>query len=312
MSNEIDKMQRLRRLRFDLQTLRLLVAVEETGSITGAADKLSLTTAAVSRRITDLEEQFGVSFFVRRPHGMSKTDAGNAVLKHSLEMLRLVERMHDEALLYKDGARGVVRMAACTSAVIGFIPHALRTLKIAHHHITVNLEEFTSRDVVKSLCSGHSEIGIVEGSTVGTPDGFERFHYQSDQLYAVVPIDHPLADKCRLQLDSLLQYEIVSLQKGSAIDTLLETASTSRGVQLQIASRTRSFDSMLAMVQGGLGIGIAPKAICEWFPSQSPFRFIPLQDTWAHRNFVLISRREGLSTSAIKVRDFLVREITNA
>src|SRR5688500_15951787 len=71
------------RIQFDLTTVRLLIATAEPGSITRAAERICLTPAAASRRMKELEAQFGVVLFQRRPHGMALTDAGMALLAHA-------------------------------------------------------------------------------------------------------------------------------------------------------------------------------------------------------------------------------------
>lgn len=52
---------------FEIDALRLLVTVADTGSFTGAAVRLNYTQSAVSRRIAALEQQAGGPLFDRLP-----------------------------------------------------------------------------------------------------------------------------------------------------------------------------------------------------------------------------------------------------
>ncbi|HEY1997289.1 LysR family transcriptional regulator, partial [Paraburkholderia sp.] len=62
-------------MKFDTTTVRLVLAIVEEGSISRAADKLSLAVAAASRRVSDLEEQLGAKLFKRVPHGVEITES---------------------------------------------------------------------------------------------------------------------------------------------------------------------------------------------------------------------------------------------
>lgn len=53
--------------RIDFVTLRLFVAIAETRSLTRAAEREHLALAAVSKRVSDLEGQLGVSLLYRQP-----------------------------------------------------------------------------------------------------------------------------------------------------------------------------------------------------------------------------------------------------
>ena len=65
-------------MRFDLQTLDLVLAIAETRSITRGAAREHLALAAASKRLSDLETRLGVPLFERRARGVEPTAAGHA------------------------------------------------------------------------------------------------------------------------------------------------------------------------------------------------------------------------------------------
>ena len=77
-------------LRFDLNDLRIFLALTRTLNIAQAAEFIGLTPSAVSLRLKKLEESFGVQLFVREPRGLILTHAGIALLKEA-------QRLSDEA-----------------------------------------------------------------------------------------------------------------------------------------------------------------------------------------------------------------------
>src|SRR5262245_2449085 len=102
-------------MRPDLASIALFVRIAEMKSITKAARASHIALAAASRRIAQLEDQFGVALFYRNARGVELTPAGNALLIHAREMLEKVGEMRAEISDYSKGVKGVVRIHANAS-----------------------------------------------------------------------------------------------------------------------------------------------------------------------------------------------------
>ena len=83
-------------LRFDLRDLQLFVAVADAGSIARAAERSNTVASAVSKRISDLEEDFGSALIVRGAKGVELTTAGHALLVRARAMLHQAQQLDDE------------------------------------------------------------------------------------------------------------------------------------------------------------------------------------------------------------------------
>src|SRR5512141_920090 len=70
--------------RLKLRDLRLLLALDEWGSMAKAAAHLNLTQSGVSKAISELEHTFGVRLYDRTPKGIEPTAYGRALLKGSV------------------------------------------------------------------------------------------------------------------------------------------------------------------------------------------------------------------------------------
>ena len=151
-------------LQFDLTSLRVFIATSELGALTKASERLSLAAAAASRRIQDLESQFGLALFDRRPHGMALTDAGRSLLVHARNIVHTTTRMQDEAASYLHGDKGVVRIAACKSVVLQFLPADLQRCSAACPDIRIDLQEMNSQGVLRAMSHNLADLGIFEAS----------------------------------------------------------------------------------------------------------------------------------------------------
>jgi LysR family glycine cleavage system transcriptional activator len=77
-------------------------------SFKAAADELFITPSAVSHQIKALEEQLGITLFVRGPHSLSLSDAGRAYLQHLDGVFAKLEAVTEQ--LQARFGRGIVRL----------------------------------------------------------------------------------------------------------------------------------------------------------------------------------------------------------
>lgn len=287
-------------LQFDLTSLKVFVATAELGGVTKASERVALATAAASRRIQDLETQLGLPLFERRPHGMALTDGGRALLVHARSILHTASRMQDEAASYRDGAQGVVRVAACKSAVLQFLPADLQRCMAVCAGVRIELQEMNSQGVLQAMDRNTAELGIFE-STMGPASGPTR-PYRSDRLVVLVPRGHALARRASVKLEDFLPFEVIGLDAGSAIGITLERHAAEHGRVLRMRTRVGSFDSMAAMVAQGIGIAVMPMGVAAAVARDPALCRIPIRDPWAQRQFLLCSQPpESLSSAARSV-----------
>lgn len=297
-------MRRAHRVHFDLTTLRLFEATAELGAVTKAAERVSLAPAAASRRISELEAQFGVALFERRPHGMALTDAGRALLAHARSMLHSAARMADDASAFRQGDRGIVKIAACTSAVLQFLAQDVQRCHDAHPGIDIDLQELNSHGVMQALARGVVDVGIYEAS-LGRLD-FPTRLYREDRLVVVTDAGHALAGCERVTADEILACDVIGLTEGAAISVALARLANARDQTLRMRIRVGSFDSMTAMVAAGVGIGVMPAGVAHALAGGAPFRILPIEGSWAARQFLLCHLPvEALSSSTLSVLDLL-------
>src|SRR2546423_14043086 len=96
-------------MRPDISSLALFIRVAELKSITKAAAASHIALAALSRRISQLEEQFGVQLLHRSARGVELTPAGAALLFHARQMMEKGDAMRAEISDYSKSAKGLRR-----------------------------------------------------------------------------------------------------------------------------------------------------------------------------------------------------------
>ena len=291
-------------MRPDLASLALFIRIAETRSITKAAEAGHIALAAASRRISQLEDQFGVQLLYRTARGVELTPAGNALLFHARQMLGKVDEMRAEISDYSKGAKGIVRVAANASALAQYLPLDLAKFAAAHPAIKVALGEERSAAIVDAVRTGATDVGIVmEGAEA---PGLELYDYREDVLCAVVPRKHPVRAR-KLAFARLLDHDFVGLEGNTVISQILLAQAAKAGKPLRLRVQVKSFDVVARLVQAGLGIGVLPEEAALAFAKPMGLRLVHLTDGWARRRmFVCVKQYASLASAARLLVDSLL------
>ncbi|MDB5850363.1 MAG: transcriptional regulator, LysR family-like protein [Rhodoferax sp.] len=277
----------------DLTTLRLFVAVCDTGNITRAGEHASIVGSAISKRLAQLEQQLGTPLLERKRHGVLPTEAGQTLLEHARTMLDNATRITRDMTAYAAGARGQVRVLASVSALTETLAaDVARFLKAPpHRSIRVDLEERVSPEIVRGVREGLASLGVCwDAVSLGA---LQSRPYCVDHLCVVVPKGHALASRKSLRFAQTLGYEHVAPPANSAMSVLLQRAASQVERPLLQHVTVTNFEVALAVVATGLGISVVPREMAEAQAAARGLRLVPLVEPWAQRRFVVCFQNEA-------------------
>jgi DNA-binding transcriptional LysR family regulator len=290
--------------RIDLTTLRLFIAICEEQNLTRAANREGIAASAVSKRMNDFEQSFGVTLFKRLSKGMALTPAGEALLHHARVTLLNVEKIAVELSEYSHGVRGHVRMLANLSAIVEFLPEDLSSFFATHDLLRIDLQERPSGQVISGIEEGAAEIGICSGAT--ETRGLEAFHYRYDNLVLVMRPEHPLAGCDGLFFIDTLDFDHIGLHTASSIYLRAQLAATEAGKPMRLRINVPGFDAVCRMVQANMGIGLIPDRAFAVIGAGMGLSAVRLRDDWARRELKIVVRDvEQLSNTGKLVLDHL-------
>jgi len=275
-------------LRFDIPDLSLFRHVVEAGSITQGAARANLALAAASTRIRNMEDAIGAPLLIRNRQGVTVTQAGRTLLQHARTILAQAERLREDLGAYSGGFFSQVRILSNTNALTEFLPDVLSSFLAAHPHVSVDLEERLSDEIVGMVGEGVADIGIVAG-TVDT-SRLVTFPFRSDRFVLVVSRDHPLARREKAAFVEVLDYDFVGLDRASALQRFLADKASRIGRPLKLRVQLRSFDGVCRLVERNAGIGIVPETTMRWAARSMAIKAVDLTDTWALRDLTICVR----------------------
>jgi DNA-binding transcriptional LysR family regulator len=285
-------------MRFDLVTLNLVLAIAETRSITRGAEREHLALAAASKRLSDLETRLGVPLFERRARGVEPTEAGRSLVRHIRSLNASLHALESEVVEFARGVKGHLRIVANVSAIADCLPPDLAAFSQAHPLIRISLEDLTSADVQAAVAEGRADVGIFVPPLM--ENRLTTWHYASGQLSVMVPLEHPLAGREAVAFDDLLDYDVVGLQSGAAVQEQLQQLASARGRTLKARLQVRGFDAIAQLVEAGLGVAVLPTAAVERFSKLFKVKRLALKEDWAERDYLLAVRTQEVLPTVVK------------
>lgn len=173
----------------DLDAVRTFVAVVAAGRFQEAADELSITQQAVSKRIAALERDLGVRLFTRTARGAPLTVAGQAFLPHARELLQVARRAVDAVAPGRRALRVDVLNRRMGSADL------LRDFHRAHPTLELDVVTlFDAESAIAALRSGAIDASFRAVAPRRLPDGIEAGRVLDEAVQLLTGPGHEFAD----------------------------------------------------------------------------------------------------------------------
>lgn len=293
----------------DLTTLRLFVAVCDAHSIARVGEREHIVASAISKRLAQLELDMGTPLLKRIRRGVLPTAAGETLCEHAHGLLGAALRVTEDMASYTAGTSGLVRLVATISSVAESLPDDIAAFlqNPAHAAIRVNVQELTSREVVRAVREGSASLGICWDAA--DLSGLQSQPYRGDQLAIVTPENHPLATRQHMAFAESFGFDHVALPAPSAVQLMLARAAAESGQTLSYRAEVSTFEAALRVVRSGLGISVVPREVAQPLAEAFKLRIIPLTDGWARRRFAICFKDEKTLPVAARL---LLRHLAEA
>lgn len=248
----------------DLQSLRVVRAIAEHGTISAAARAIGYSQPAVSRQLRRAEQRLGTPLLVKAGRGVRLTESGRVLARHALAVTAALDAAGSELAELASGRLGTLRLAAFPTASSTIVPRLLAALREQHPGIAVNYLEAEPPESVALLRDGAADLAIAF-SYPGDPGGMSRRRDAAlrtvelfrEPVLAVLPIEHPLAAQVEVSLAELADAGWIAgcpLCRGHLV-----AACASVGFAPRIELETDNPAAVLGLVGAGLGVALLPR-----------------------------------------------------
>lgn len=245
---------------FSLRQIQYFVAVAEHGSVSAAAQALSISQSTVTESLRDLEADLGLRLLDRHGRGVDLTFKGHQFLRHADRILS--EVAHARRALTTGDATVSGRLAiGITPLVAAYIlPDLLARYRRAFPDVRVEAVEDTGDYLEHLLVGGELDVAVMVLNPGRDSSALQTEVVEVSPYRVWLPLGHPAAAADRVSLASLAAEPHVLL----AVDEIAEAAEIAwrqLGIRPPIAYRTRSVEAVRSLVATGAGVAILPDMI---------------------------------------------------
>lgn len=266
---------------FDVRELRVVRAVAEAGSITGAAARLGYSQPAVSQQLKRLERRLGVAVVERVGRSVRLTEAGRVLARHAAAVTTALDAAAGELAELRGLQSARVRLTAFPSASPTVVPRLLGELARRHPGISLTFVEAEPPQAVEAVREDRADIAITfsypgDRDDPHGPDS-RGLHVRAvglDDLLTVLPAGHAAAEAEVMDIAALADEEWIA-GCPRCRGHLLEVCERG-GFVPRIAFETDNFVAVENLVAQGIGVATLPRMAVESFPLLSGVRVVPL------------------------------------
>ncbi|MEV6285948.1 LysR family transcriptional regulator [Kribbella sp. NPDC051770] len=246
----------------DLGRLRALHAVALYGSVGSAADALGYTPSAVSQQLAKLERETRTTLLEKRGRGVVLTDAAQELAATASKVLELVEDAELRLEEQRGQAIGELVVAAFPTAARGLLPIALPGLIDANPALDVRVVEMDPFDGVAAVQRGEVHIAVVHdwhNTPLTLTEDLSRVKLGTDPADVLVPTTHRLAGKESVRPTDLVGERWICQPPGTICHDWLIRTMRKAGVEPDVVYSVAEYQTQIAMLDRGLGIGMIPR-----------------------------------------------------
>ncbi|MBB3884830.1 LysR family transcriptional regulator [Acetobacter oeni] len=262
-------------LRVTLRQLEYFVAVGESGSVAGAAEKLNVSSPSISSAIGQLEFSFGIQLFIRRhAHGLSLTQGGMRFLDGAREILARVRLLSEVSNEITGSVRGPLNVGCLLTFAQIILPRLRRGFVDAYPEVVFHQFEHDQQGLFDALRGAKTDIALTYDLNI--PSDLDFIPIVDLPPFVLVGEAHPLADRKSVSVPDLADYPMVLLDLPMSSNYFLSLFSD-HNVTPVIAERTRDIAVMKSLVANGFGYSLANvRPLSDLAPDGSKLKFISL------------------------------------
>ena len=246
---------------FTLRQLQYFIAVAEEGTVSGAAQTLSISQSAVTDAIKELESDLGVTLFERHRRGLTITHKGHQFYRHANRILGNVQDARRSFAADEPAAAPSQLSLGVTSLVAGYVlSDLLARFRRAYPGVNVSAIEDNGDYLEHLLIGGELDVAVMVISNLRDRNALQAEIFETSPYRLWLPLGHRLAAADSIELGDIASEPLIMLTVDETEENTGKLLSA-LGTRLNVAFRTRSVEAVRSLVATGAGIALLPDLV---------------------------------------------------
>jgi DNA-binding transcriptional LysR family regulator len=272
--------------------LSVFQAVAECLSFTKASKALCISQPAVTQHVKVLEDQIGRPLFTRSTHGISLTEAGMLLLKHSQVVVHLEEDVIQKIRGKEGSITGQLDIGVTSTIDQYLLPAWLVQSRRLWPQLQLNITTGNSERIITEVRDGKLQLGLIEG--MAEKRGLRTEYFYDDEIICVAAAKHSLARGKSISPERLTEYALIFRERGCHTRDYVEAALKRFGIEprrLKLDLVLNSNESIKNVVIAGHGLTFLSTFAVKQEIALGRLRRIPVRGLEIIRRFQLIYPR---------------------
>ena len=238
----------------DIEKLKALKVIVETGSITRAAERLGYSQPGLTGMLNRLEQEIGYPVLQRGSGGVSLTEAGEALMPHVERILRDSRALEQAIADYRPEERRILRIGSYTSISRNWLPPVLKGFGAQFPDVQLTVKDGSCMDIEQWLMEGTIDVGLLS-NCFSAP--LEFLPLLQDRYYAVLPPEERPGETFDISAFNGRTFFIPSKGVDTEVLRILERS----GVTPRFSLIATEDSAVIKMVEQGLGCSLLSELI---------------------------------------------------
>jgi DNA-binding transcriptional LysR family regulator len=282
-------------MRYSLRQLEVFATIGQFGTVSEAAERLSMSQSAASTSLSELERQFDCQLFDRNGKRLRLNETGRLLMPKARELLDRASEL--EAILTGGRAYGALRVGATLT-----IGNYLGTLLVGefmdrHPGSRVALEVNNTTRIAERVKDFELDLGLIEGECDDAE--LEMTDWVADELVVFCAPDHPLAKRRQVNMNHVLAERWIVREPGSGTRQTLDRAMRQWQSRWQIRLELEHTEAIMHAVQAGLGIGCVSRLALKESFRRGSLAELKLKEIDLRRKFHFLLHKQKYRTPGI-------------
>jgi LysR family transcriptional regulator, hydrogen peroxide-inducible genes activator len=240
----------------ELQQLRYVVAVAETGNFTRAAERCFVSQPSLSQQVINLEAELGQKLFHRLGRRAIPTEAGQAFLDRARQILADVEtasrQFRDDPAFDRKIVVGMIPTLAPY-----LLPPLLQKCAQEHPNLMIHTREDFRLPLCRAVIDGELDLALVSLPVTDPHLAIEPIF--TERLVLAVGRAHPLARKSEVSAADLPEQTFILMGESSTLTSQIQRFCGDHNFEPKIGYRCSQIRTVKALAALGFGIAILPQ-----------------------------------------------------
>jgi DNA-binding transcriptional LysR family regulator len=249
----------------DLRQLRTFVTVAEQGTVSRAALQLHVAQPALSRQISDLENELGLKLFDRIRRRLVLTGEGEQLLEDCRTVLGAAHSLGERAQRLRRGETGILRVGATPQTIEGVFSTFLARYAKRRPDVQVRLTEAVGVGQLSMLERGEIQLCVslagLTQSVKGYGEVIESFELSPIEFLAASPKWLEVGTSGEVDIGQLEAYPLLLMDTSFYVRTTFDAACRVAGVKRNIFVESRTPHALLALAEAGHGVAVVPSVL---------------------------------------------------